>query len=133
MTVRAPSLPIKQRVVRLLETGLPDDVAALERVVGLDLRVGRLTHVAEQVRAELVRRILARRHLLHDDVGQLEVESPGRDRRHLRERRVLDDDDGPVGRLVQMAIDDLPHVPLVHARHGGQHADRSDRDPSSSA
>ena len=90
----------------------------------VDLRVGGLAHVAEQVRAELVGRILARRHLLHDDVRQLEVEPPGGDRRHLRERRVLDDDDGPVGRLAPVAIDDLAHVPLVHAGHGGQQADR---------
>ena len=120
MTVRAPSLPISSALCAFSRPACPTMSPLFSASSCVDLRVGGLAHVAEQVRAELVGRILARRHLLHDDVRQLEIEPPGGDRRHLRERRVLDDDDRPVRRLVPVAIDDLAHVPLVHACHGGR-------------
>ena len=88
------------------------------------LRVVHLADVAEQVRRHRVG-ILPRRHLLDDDVGQLEVEPPGRHRRHLRERRVLHDHDRPVGRLAAVPIDDLAHAALLEAEHRRQQPDRA--------
>ena len=85
----------QQLVVDLLDARLADDVAA-RMIAVADLRVAGLADVAEQVRGQRVGRILARRHFLDEDVGQLEVETPRGDRRHLRQRRVLDDDDRPI-------------------------------------
>ena len=62
------------RVVDLLDARLADDVAALQAVAVGDLRVAHLADVAEQVRRHRLR-ILPRRHLLDDDVRQLEVEA----------------------------------------------------------
>ena len=52
-------------------------------------------------------RIAARRHLLDDDVGKLEIEPPGGDRRDLRQRRVLHNRDRTIGRLAPVALDNL--------------------------
>ena len=90
-----------------------------------ELGIARLPDVAEQVRRQRVGRVLPRRHFLDDHVRQLEIETPRRDGRHLRERRVLHDDDRPIARLAAMAIDGRLHVRRVEAGHGRQHADRA--------
>ena len=110
-------------VVRALDAGLADDGAGLQ-VVGRQLRIGGLADVAEQVRRHRVGGIAPRRHALDDHVGQLEVEPPRHDGRHLRQRRVLDHDNGAIGRQVPGPIDDLADAPLLDAGHGRQHADR---------
>ena len=60
-------LPHQHVVVRALEAGLADDVAALQPVVAGHLGVGHLADVPEHVRREFVGRVLPRRHLLNDD------------------------------------------------------------------
>ena len=116
----------QQRVVGLLEPGLADDVAALQRVVGaVHLRVGGFPDVAEHVGGELRGRILARRHLLHDDVRQLEIQPAGGDSRDLREAGVFDHDDRPVRRLTPVTLHDLADGLLVLTCDGREQPNRS--------
>ena len=110
-------------VVRALDAGLSDDGAGLE-VVGRQLRVGGLADVAEQVRGHRVGGIPPRRHALDDHVGEFEVEAARHDRRHLRQARILDHDDGAIRRQVAGAIDDLAHVVFLDSGHRREHPDR---------
>ena len=86
----------QQGVVGLLEPRLADDVSRPERRIGGHHRVVHLADVSEEVGGQLVGRILPRRHLFHHDVGQFEVQAASPHGRDLRERRVIDDHDGPV-------------------------------------
>ena len=123
-TTRARAvLALEQLVIGLFEALLADDVALRDAVA--DLRLARLAHVAEQMRRQRVGRILARRHLFDDDVRELEVETTCGNRRHLRERGVLDDDDRPVARLAAMPIDDLLDLFRIEPRHVGQQPHRA--------
>src|SRR5439155_4364373 len=97
----------QHRIVHLLDPRLADDVPALQPLLLGHLRVVDFTDVPEQMRAHRLR-ILPRRHLLDDDVRQLEVEPPRFDGGDLRERRVLYDRDGPIRRFAPMTIDDRP-------------------------
>ena len=95
-------------------------MSPLFRLVALGhLRVADLADVAEEMRRHRVG-IAPGRHLLDDDVGQLEVEPAGDDGRHLRQRGVLDNRDRPVRRLALVAIDDGPHAGFVEANDRGE-------------
>ena len=111
-------------VVGALEPRLADDRARGHAGVAHLLLAG-LADVAEQVRAERLGGIAAGRHLLHDHVGQFEVEPPGGDRGHLRQRRVLDHDDRPVGRLTPVPLEVLAQFLLVAPHHLGQQVHRA--------
>ncbi len=111
-------------VVDAFDAGLSDDVAALQIGGGRNLRVARLADIAEEMRRHRVARILARRHFLDHHVGQLEIQPARRDRRDLRQRRILHDRDRPIGRLAPVAIDDLADARFRHVQHQRQHADR---------
>ena len=69
-------------------------------------------------------RVAPRRHLLDDNVWQLEVEPARDDGGDLCQRGVLNDCDRPVGRLAAVAIDDVAHARFFDAQHGGEQADR---------
>ena len=112
----------EERVVDPLDPRLADDRADSHAVA--DLRVVGLADVPEQVRRQLVGRILPHVHLLDDDVRQLEVEAPCRERRHLREGGILDHDDGLVARLAHVALDGLAHLIDVDAGDRRKEADR---------
>ena len=68
----------QQLVVDALDAELADDRSG-RHAVGLHLIFARLADVADQVRGHVLIRILARRHFLHDHVGQLEIEAARRD------------------------------------------------------
>ena len=72
-------------------------------------------------------RILTRRDLLHDDIGQLEIEPACGDGRDLRQGGVLDHDDRAIGRLAPMTLDDLPDGLLVFSRDRREQANRTIR------
>ncbi len=110
------------RVVDALDARLSGQVAALQRAVFRHLRVADFADIAKQVRAERLR-ITSLRHLLDDDVGELGVETPRDDGRDLRERRVLDNRDGPVRRFAAMTLDDRAHAGFLEAEDGRENAD----------
>ena len=112
----------ERRVVHFLDPRLPDDVAALQPVVARHLRVVHLADISEQVRAHGLG-IAARRHLLHDDVRQLEP--PRRHGGHLGERCIRHDHDRAIRRLSPVTLDDHAHRVFVHAEHAGQHPYRA--------
>ncbi len=112
------------RVVGALEPGLADNRALCEPRVFhlLQLRFLHLADVAEEVGGKAALRVAPRRHLLHDDLRQLQLAR--HDRGHLLEARVLDDGDGPERRLETVAAHDVGEVRLLHAGRGGQPPDR---------
>jgi hypothetical protein len=114
---------LQGRVIDLLDPRLTGDVTALDLRVGRHLRVADLAHIAEEVCGERFR-VLASGHLFDSHVGQLEVEPPGGDRRHLRQRRILDDDDRPVGWLTAMSLDDVLHLLQLEPRHAREEPGR---------
>ena len=65
----------QQLVVRLLDAGLPDHRAGLDALVfgARQLRLAHLADVAEEVRRHVAAGILAGRHFLVDDAGQLQL------------------------------------------------------------
>ena len=113
----------QQLVVNLLDTRLPDDGAALQPIA-LDLPFACFADVPEQVRGKRFGRVLARRHLVNLHVRQLGVELPRQDRRDLRQRRIVHNHDWAIGRLTEMAVDDLLHVFRIEARDLRQNPNR---------
>ncbi len=105
----------QQRVIRLFNLMLTDDVALHD--VRTDLRLTGFAHVSEQVSGQRLRGILPRRYLFDHDIRKLEVETTGSDRRHLRQRGILNDDDRPVARLATMPIDDLLDLLRIEPGH----------------
>ena len=93
----------QQVVVGLFQPLLTDDRPL--RCPAGHLGIVGFPDVAEQVRRQRVGGVSPRGHFLHDHVGQLGLEAPRANGRHLRQRGVLDDDDRPVGRLGAMAFD----------------------------
>ena len=79
-----PVLAHQAGVVDLFHARLSDDGARRQALVLRpgELRLGDLADVAEEMRGHLVGRVVARRHLLHEQVGELEA--PGEHRRHVR-------------------------------------------------
>ena len=110
-------------VVDTFDTLLSDDGTLHDAVT--KLRFARLTDIAEQVRSERVGGVLARRHFFHDDVGKLEVQPPRGDRRHLRQRRILDHHDRAIRRLAAMTLDGLQHLLQIEARDLREQARRA--------
>ena len=59
--------------------------------------------------------------------GQLRLQPPRQHRRHLRQRRIVHDDDRPVGRLARCAVDDIGDVfgsrPATSDKHANRVAD----------
>ena len=115
----------EEMVVGLLQSGLSDDSAAAQplEVGERQLRVGDLADVAERVRGHLLGRVMARRDFLDDHVRKLALAR--RDRRDLRQRRIVDHHDRPILRLVAMAIHDLVELLLVDLGGGRKQPDRS--------
>ena len=114
----------QQLVVDALDTELSDQRSGGD-AIGLHLIFAGLADVADQVRGHFLVGIPAGRHFLDDHVGQLEIKTARRHRRHLRQRRVLDDENGPVARLAAMAIDHFANDLLLDAGHRRQHANRA--------
>jgi hypothetical protein len=83
-----------------------------------------LSDVAKQVRRQTARRVPPCRHALNDDAWQFEVEPPREHGAHLVQRRIVDDDDRTVARLVAVPVDRVSDGLLVNARRGGQHGNR---------
>jgi hypothetical protein len=113
----------EQSVVGLLDALLADDVALLDAVA--DLPIARFANVAEQMRSQRVGRILPCRNFFDPDVGQLEVETAGGDRRDLCQRGILDDDDRPVARLAAVPIDGLLDLLGIEPGHLRQQPHRA--------
>ena len=111
-------------VVDAFDTGLSDDVAALQIRGGRHLRVACLADIAEQMRRHRVAGILARGHFLDHHVGELGIQPARRDRRDLRQRRILHDRDRPVGRFAPVAINHLANARFRYVQHQCEHADR---------
>ena len=108
-------LPHQQAVVSELDASLPDDRSGLDPFVLGPREVG-LAHfpnVAEQMRGDVARRIVAGRDLLIDDAGQLPLARAEGD--HLFSGRILDQHDRPVARLAALAIEDLVETGFVGA------------------
>ena len=70
-------------------------------------------------------RVLARRHLLDEDVRQLEIEPPRFDGGDLRQRRVLNDRKRSIRRLAPVALDNRPDARFVEGEHRRQQPDRA--------
>ncbi len=114
----------QQRVVDLLDTRLPDDVAALQVGGTGHLRVADFADIAEKMCGERFG-VLTGRHLLHDDVGEFARKAAGGDRCHLGQRRVLDDGDRAVRGLAAVTLNDVAHRPFLEAEDLRQQPDRT--------
>ena len=111
----------QQLVVDALDAELADDRSG-GHIVGGHLLFVRFADVADQVRGHRLVGIFARRHFLHDHVGQLEIQPSSGDRRDLGQRGIGNHHDRPVARLAPIALDDLANGFVVGAGHRRQHA-----------
>jgi hypothetical protein len=114
----------EQSVERLLDSGVSDNRPGLDPLIlgVLQLRLGHLAHVSEQMRRHVRRWILPSRDVLKDDPGQLGLaRAHGHD---LLTRRIVDEDDGPVTRLQAPAVDRLAHDRFVGTCRLRQHVQR---------
>ena len=108
-------------VIALLDARLPDDRPAFDVLLG-KLGIADFTDISEQMRRKRVRRIAPRGDSLHDDIRELEVETPGRHGGHLRQRGVLHHDDRPIHGLAPMSGHHVANVRLFDSHHSGEQA-----------
>ena len=113
----------QQRVVDLLDARLADDVAALQALVLADLLVAHFADVAERVRGELVRDIVA--SALARPARPAVPGERAPDGGHLRDRRILHDRHRPVRRLAAMPVDGLANARFFVSENRGQHPNRA--------